>query len=120
MTDQELKALFEEEARMASQDAQVPAAGQIWWRSAIRARGEAAHTAARPMIWLQALTGAGTVGMALGGLTTAWPWLQETTRQLVPSITPSFMSGLPVSLILAVGAAVVAAPIAFYLAVPRD
>ena len=120
MTDQELKALFEHEARVASQDVHVPAAGQIWWRSAIRARGESAHTAARPMVWLQALAGAGTVGMALGGLTIAWPWLQETLRQLLPSIAPAFVSGLPVSVILAVGAALIAAPIAFYLTVPRD
>ena len=120
MTDQELKALFEEEARAASRDVHVPAAGQIWWRSAIRARAESAHTAARPMVWLHALTGAGTVGMALGGLTTAWPWLQETMRQVIPSIAPSFVTAMPVSLLLAVSAALVAAPIAFYLAVPRD
>jgi hypothetical protein len=120
VTDQELKALFEEEARAASGDVHVPAAGQIWWRSAIRARAESAHTAARPMVWLHALTGAGTVGMALGGLTTAWPWLQATVRDMIPTITPSFMSGMPVSVILAISAALVAAPIAFYLAVPRD
>ena len=43
-------------------DHAVPAAGQVWWRSAIRARAEASRAAASPMVWLQALTGAGAAG----------------------------------------------------------
>ena len=120
MTDQELRELFEAEARSVSHDARVPAAGQIWWRSALRARAEAAHAAARPMVWLQALTGAGAVGLALSGLTLAWPRVQDVVRQVVPAVSGSFLAALPLPLVLAVGAGIVAAPIAFYLAMPRD
>lgn len=120
MTDQELKELFESEAQALSQDVHVPAAGQIWWRSAIRARTESAHTAARPMVWLQALTGAGAVGLACGGLTMMWPRLQELVAQAAPALATSMLGTLPPAILLAIGAGILAAPIAYYLAVPRD
>jgi hypothetical protein len=99
-------------------DVQVPAAGQIWWRSAIRARAEAARAAARPMIWLQALAGAGAVGAALTGVSLAWPRIEGTVRVFMPSNGPWLQEALP--LLMALGIGVVAAPIVFYLAVPRD
>ena len=116
MTDQELKELFEAEMGAASSETRVPAAGQIWWRSAIRARGEAAHAAARPMIWLQAVVAAGAVGMVAGGATLMWPQVQQTARQLLPAM----VSGATLPLVLAVGVAILAAPIVFFFAVPRD
>jgi hypothetical protein len=99
-------------------DVQVPAAGQIWWRSAIRARAEAARAAARPMIWLQALAGAGAVGAALAGVSVAWPRIEGTVRVFMPSNGPWLQEALPLLMAVAIG--VVAAPIVFYLAVPRD
>jgi hypothetical protein len=120
MTDQELKDLFESDADALSQAVHVPAAGQIWWRSAIRARAESAHAATRPMVWLQALTGAGAVGLACGGLTMVWPRLQEIVAQATPSMGSSMLAALPPAMLLAIGAGVLAAPIAYYLAVPRD
>ncbi len=98
-------------------DVQVPAAGQVWWRAAIRARAEAARAAARPMVWLQALTGAGAVGVTLAGVSMAWPKLQGLLR-FAPFGESSLQEALPV--LLAVGIGVVAAPIAYFLAVPRD
>jgi hypothetical protein len=99
-------------------DVQVPAAGQIWWRSAIRARADAARAAARPMVWLQAVTGAGAVGAALAAIALAWPRIEGTIRLVVPSNGAWLQEALP--LLGAIAAGVVAAPIAFYLAVPRD
>jgi hypothetical protein len=98
-------------------DVQVPAAGQIWWRSAIRARADAARTAARPMVWLQALTGAGAVGIAIAGVSAAWPRLESVLR-FMPFSQTSIQEALPLLLIAGLG--LVAAPIAYYLAVPRD
>jgi hypothetical protein len=98
-------------------DVQVPAAGQIWWRSAIRARADAARAAARPMVWLQALTGAGAVGIAVASVSAAWPRIESTLGFLSFSQT-SFQEALPLLLIAGLG--LVAAPIAYYLAVPRD
>jgi hypothetical protein len=54
-------------------DVQVPAAGQIWWRAAIRARLEAAHAAARPLTWAHGIAGACAAGLAAGALSVAWP-----------------------------------------------
>ena len=98
-------------------DVQVPAAGQIWWRSAIRARADAARAAARPMVWLQALTGAGAVGIAIAGVSAAWPRLESALR-FMPFGEVSMQDALPLLLIAGLG--LVAAPIAYYLAVPRD
>jgi hypothetical protein len=96
---------------------QVPGAGQIWWRSAIRARADAARAAARPMVWLQAITGAGAAGLALAGVSAAWPRL-ESAFSWIPITAASLQDALP--LLLLAGLGLVAAPIAFYLAVPRD
>jgi hypothetical protein len=98
-------------------DVQVPAAGQIWWRSAVRARADAAKAAARPMVWLQAVTGAGAVGLAVAGVSAAWPRLESSFRFL-PFSGSSFQDALPLLLIAGLG--LVAAPIAYYFAMPRD
>jgi hypothetical protein len=102
-----------QEQRLA--EVQVPAAGQVWWRSAIRARADAARRAARPMIWLQALAGAGAVGAALAGVGMVWPRLQGTFHFL-----PFTNASLQEPLLLLTGIGVIAAPIAYYLALPRD
>ena len=102
--------------RLAAVDAPIPAAGQVWWRAAIRARGDAARAAARPMVWLQAGIGAAAVGVAAAGISLAWPRL--TTIWPLSFGGGSLQEALPFFLALGVG--VIAAPIAFYLAVPRD
>ena len=96
---------------------QVPAAGQVWWRAAIRARADAARDAARPMIWLQAVAGAGAAGAALAGVSMVWPRIQGMIR-FVPFGDASLQESMPLLLAVAIG--VVAAPIAYFLAVPRD
>jgi hypothetical protein len=96
----------------------IPAAGQVWWRSALRARADAVRAAERPMVWLQAVTGAGAVGAVLAGVSVLWPRLAGTVHQVVSSNTASMQGVLPLLFIAAIG--IVAAPIAFYLAVPKD
>jgi hypothetical protein len=98
-------------------DVHVPAAGQVWWRAAIRARADAARDAARPMIWLQAVAGAGAAGAALAGVSMIWPRIQDVFRYM-PFGGASLQEAMP--LLLAVGVGVIAAPIAYFLAVPRD
>jgi hypothetical protein len=120
VTDEELKALFEQEARALGESAHVPAAGQIWWKSAIRARAEAAHVASRPMVWLQALTGAGVVGLALGGATALWPRLSGSLQQIYPELATSVVGSISLPMLVAGVVALLAAPLAVYLAIPRD
>jgi hypothetical protein len=69
------------------------------------------------MVWLQALTGAGAVGIAVAGVSAAWPRFESAWR-LMPFGAGSIQEALPLLLIVGVG--LVAAPIAYYLAVPRD
>ena len=101
--------------RLAAADTPIPAAGQVWWRAAIRARADAARAATRPMVWLQAGLGAAAAGLIAASVSLAWPRL--TTMWGLP-FGGSLQETMP--LLLAIGAGVIAAPIAFYLAVPRD
>jgi hypothetical protein len=102
--------------RLASADVPVPAAGQVWWRAAIRARAEQAGAAARPMIWLQAGIGAAAAGLAAAGVSIMWP--RVSAMWVSPVHVATLQESLP--FLLAIGVGVIAAPIAFYLAVPRD
>jgi hypothetical protein len=53
--------------------ARVPAAGQVWWRAAVRARLEAVHAAARPLTWSQGVAGACALGLTIGVIGLIWP-----------------------------------------------
>jgi hypothetical protein len=82
MTDQELKALFEDDARVAAQEVRVPAPGQVWWRAAMRSRAEAARAAARPLTWSQGLAAACAVGLAAAAGGAAWPHMVSVASLL--------------------------------------
>jgi hypothetical protein len=69
--------LLREDRNATLADVQVPAAGQVWWRSAIRARLDAAHAAARPLTWAHGVAGACAAGLALAVLNIAWPTIER-------------------------------------------
>jgi hypothetical protein len=117
--------VLQEDAQAARRDVQVPAAGQVWWRSAIRARVEAVQAAERPMTWLHGLAGACAAGLVAALISVVWPsvaaWLAARSWTVSPSLVESgelFVStmqrNLPVA--LAIAACVILAPIAVYLA----
>ena len=58
-------------------EVQVPVAGQVWWRSAVRARLESTQAATRPMTWLHGVTAAITLGIMLAVIGMAWPSLVD-------------------------------------------
>ena len=68
-----ISALMHHDAERARHEVQLPAAGQVWWRSAVRARLESAHAAARPITWMHGIAGAVSLGLLLAVLTVAWP-----------------------------------------------
>jgi len=70
-----IAALMREDGEQSRNEAHVPAAGQVWWRAAVRARLESTHTATRPMTWMHGITAAIVVGVLLAGITAAWPYL---------------------------------------------
>ena len=115
------------------EDVSLPSSGQIWWRAAVRARMEAARTAARPVGWAQGATAASLFGILCAATVLAWPFMQRvfdaTTGRLAAGLDTSALQALPVmaaiqnSLPLAFGvvAVVVIAPLlVLYFALAGD
>jgi len=96
-----------------SEDVSLPSSGQIWWRAAVRARMDAAKTAARPVAWAQGATAASLFGILCAATVLAWPFVRRmfeaTAGRLSAGIDTSGLQALPVmvaierSLPLAVG-----------------
>ena len=123
--------LLQEDVDHARIDVIVPAAGQIWWRAAVRARLESTHAAARPMSWMHAITGAIVVGALLAAITTAWPMLpglinaiRAVSLEVLPSpeVAKAIGGGLTqiAGLAIIAAAIMVIAPLALYFALSDD
>lgn len=111
-------------------DVQVPVAGQVWWRAAVRARLEVSHAATRPMTWLHGITAAMVIGVMLAVAGMAWPSIaggldaaKAVGAALITSEAATAIAGpLRTTLLiaLAAGAVLVIAPIAIYLALSDE
>ena len=107
-----------EEIRREFEDTQrhvrVPTPEIVWWRAQMRAREEAARTAARPIVFTQALAVAALVGLLVS----------VVGRLTLPVMTwPGFLlqTGLPiVPIAIAAGCWLIIAPAALYYAFSRD
>jgi heme A synthase len=99
------------------QQADIPSSGQMWWRAEMRARQEAIRKASRPITIAQGVAALLTLAAAVTAGRFGWAWI----RQQMPafdfaSISAQAMtSPLAVSLVVALGALVVIAPVALYL-----
>ena len=116
----------------ARYEVRVPAAGQVWWRAAVRARLEAAHAAARPLTWLHGIAGACALGLAVAVAGMAWPTIRDIGAWLaeqVPGVdsglgdvavlmSAAIQKSLPLAFIVA--AFMVLAPVALYFALSDD
>jgi len=82
------------------EEVSLPSSGQIWWRSAVRARMEAARTAARPVGWAQGATAAALFGILCAATVLAWPFIQRVfdaaAGRLSAGLDTSAVQGLPV------------------------
>ena len=110
----------------------VPAAGQVWWRSAVRARLEAAQAATRPMTWLHGIAGACALGLAYALVGMAWPSIRELAAWLTTQtfgvdsrigdmaslVTAALQRSLPLAFVVA--ACLVLAPVALYFVLSDD
>lgn len=124
--------LLHEEAIAVRRDVQVPSAGQVWWRAAIRARMDIAQQVERPLTWVHGLAGACAAGLIATATGVAWPSIERGTAWVaaqswsVPApaadtarlAIETLQRGLPLALVAA--AFVILAPIAIYLAVSDD
>ena len=113
-------------------EVRVPAAGQIWWRSAVRARLEAAHAATRPMTWFHGIAGACALGLATALVGMAWPsvrgiagWLatyafgaESGVYDVAAFMTAALQRSLPLAFVIA--ACIVLAPVALYFVLSEE
>lgn len=94
--------------------ARVPTPEIVWWRAQMRAREEAARTAARPIVFTQALAVAALIGLLVSVL----------GRLTLPVMTWSgfqLQTGLPLMPIaIAMACGLIVAPAALYFAFSRD
>ena len=119
--------LLGEERDRALHDVHVPAAGQVWWRAALRAHAEAAEAARRPMVWLHGIAGACAAGLGAALIALVWPWVREALAWIaarefdLPDVQPLLAVLRPgVPLALAVLACLVLTPIVVYFALSDD
>ena len=123
--------LLREDSESARIEAHIPAAGQVWWRAAVRARLESTHAATRPLTWMHGITAALVAGVALAALTAIFPVLPvvfNTTwtfaREFFPNpeIAAAIGDGLRFSLFVGLACAVLMllAPLALYFVLRED
>jgi hypothetical protein len=122
--------LFREDRDLARHDVRVPAAGQVWWRAAVRARLDGAQAAARPLMWAQGVAGACAVGVAAGGAGLAWPaiadaiaWMRAVAGSPAAFAVTDLVSTAvqrSLSFALVAAASLVLAPLALYLALSDE
>ncbi len=95
--------------------APVPSAGLVWWRSELRARQDAIRTATKPMRVFQAFGAASVAGVGVALAVGMLPWFEGWVDSLAAL---PMLHQLP--FLLTLGAALVLAPFALYLAFSRD
>jgi hypothetical protein len=126
-----LASVMREDSEDSRGEIQVPAAGQVWWRAAVRARLESTHAATRPITWMHGITAALVLGVLLGAITMAWTYVPgaaedfwRVAREFFPNteVASAVGWGLRQSVLLglvAVGFLVIA-PLAVYLVISGD
>jgi hypothetical protein len=129
-----LATLMHDDHERSRFDVHVPAAGQVWWRAAIRARLESTQSAMQPLSWMHAITAAVAIGVLLAAITVASPFLAPLGDQLWlyasgyfpnAAVAGALASGLRLTAMAAfVGviavAVLVAAPLALYFVLSGD
>ena len=122
-----ITALLHDDNEQARRELAIPAAGQIWWRAAVRARLERTQAATQPMTLMHGITAAIMVGILLAMLGMAWPTIAGSVgvlKTLVDGMSPSSevasaMLGMlrqSLSLALLVAAGLIITPLAIYFA----
>jgi hypothetical protein len=126
-------AVLREDHEDARRHVAVPAAGQVWWRAAVRARLERAEAATTPITWLHGISGAIALGVMLAAVTMAWPtitagfdWARVLVMALVTSGTGDAAGAVAgalrqsLTIALVAGALVLIAPIVLFFALSDD
>lgn len=99
----------------AWQEANVPSSGQMWWRAEMRARQDAVREAARPVTIAQGVAVVLALAVAAAAGWFAWPSVHGYFADMTLAQTPAFLSPMFIPLAVAMGALLVAAPVALYV-----
>jgi hypothetical protein len=121
-----------EDQESAWGEARVAPSAVVWWRAQVRAREEAARAAARPVAFMQGVAASLALWIGIAVLRALpWPsmpnwrgWLDGLVSS-IPFTVPSFSTlatalpgnGLLLALAIVLGAWLLLAPVAIYLAV---
>ena len=95
----------------AWKEASVPSAGQVWWRMEMRTKQDAIREASRPVAVAQGVAALFALVLAGAAGWRAWP----TVSGYFSPASPSLASPLAIPLVVALGALLIVAPLAFYL-----
>jgi hypothetical protein len=122
--------ILREDHALAGRDMQLPLAGQVWWRAAVRARAEASNAAVRPLTWVHGIAAACVIGLIAGSIHYAWrfvpdarDWVSSIALRIAPAapmvadLVDAAQARLP--LIVVVTASLILMPVALYFAL-RD
>jgi hypothetical protein len=104
-------------------EAHVPASGMVWWRAQMRARREAASTAARPITVVQAIAGLTALALIVATLASLSPWVAATFSSSFSRLTfglPDVRAAASSWAVTAGIAFLAVTSIAVYLAVAED
>ena len=122
--------ILREDHALAVREMQLPLAGQVWWRAAVRARAEASNAAVRPLTWVHGIAAACVIGLIAGTVRYAWPFVSDArewvsafafrfdpARTMAADLVVAAQARLP--LVVAVIASLILMPVALYFAL-RD
>ena len=123
----EIAGAFFDDRDCARAEAVVPSASGVWWRAQIRAREEAARTAARPLLVFQAIATIVAAVVAIALAPAASTWVRGSLAAIGAAELGSLTGNINLSWVLsaaiyttlpliAVGLWVVLAPVLVYLA----
>jgi hypothetical protein len=102
---------------VAWKEASVPSSGQMWWRAEMRARQDAVREAARPVTVAQGVAVVLALSVAVAAGWFGWPSVREFVATLSFAQMPGLGSPMFIPLAVAMGALLVAAPVALYLVI---
>jgi hypothetical protein len=97
------------------QDANIPSSGQAWWRAEMRVRQEAVRKASRPIMVAQAAAVLVALGVAGTAGWLAWSWIGQEPAAFDLMKVSAMASPLARSLVVAIFALAVVAPVVFYV-----
>jgi hypothetical protein len=129
----ELTRVMSTDHERTRREIRVPAAGQVWWRAAVRARLEAVQTASRPLTWSHGIAAACAIGVVMALLGFAWPVVREAAGWIVAraldaavplgaaaaTVVTTSIHG-SVALVLVGAACILFAPVALYFALSDE